>query len=370
MKITFVMAGGFNLTGGERVIATYAKHLQQRGHEVFAVSCPIPPPSFREQLRSLRQGKGWISSPPKEGSHIRQANIPHRLLDSTRPIVDADVPDADVVVATWWETAEWVANLSPAKGAKAYFMQDYGAPGQELEQIVPTWTLPLHIITIAQWLGDLITKHCGHIPLTVVPNAVDLDMFYAEPRGKQTRPTVGLMYRSMPSKGADLALKAIELAGQAIPDLQVIAFGLEDLTQLPPNTTYLQQPPDSELRKIYATCDAWLFPSRREGFGLPILEAMACRTPVIATPAGAAPEILAKGGGILVQPENPVDIASAIQTISQLSAADWQAMSDLAYQNATGYTWEDATDRFEAGLHLAIERSKRGDFAKTVGFIT
>jgi len=44
---------------------------------------------------------------------------------------------------------------------------------------------------------------------------------------------------------------------------------------------------------------------------LPILEAMACRTPVIGTPAGPAPELLGAGGGILVRPEDPADMAMA-----------------------------------------------------------
>ncbi|MGC8714943.1 MAG: glycosyltransferase [Leptodesmis sp.] len=53
------------------------------------------------------------------------------------------------------------------------------------------------------------------------------------------------------------------------------------------------------MRDYYSACDAWLFPSRYEAVGLPILEAMACRTPVIGTPAGIAPEMLSDGAGIL-----------------------------------------------------------------------
>jgi glycosyltransferase involved in cell wall biosynthesis len=363
MKITFVIPHA-DFSGGIRVIAIYAERLKQRGHEVLVVSTPKPRPPLREQFRSLRKGKGWIPYKEVEPSHFDNSVVPLKVIDRYRPITDADVPDADVVIATWWETAAWVARLSPSKGAKAYFMQDYGAPGQELEQIVPTWSLPLHIITIAQWLGNLITEHCGNIPLTIVPNAVDFDLFYAEPRGKQTQPTIGFNYRLMESKGTDIALKAIELASRSIPDLRVIGFGSEKPTSpLPTHITYHYRPSNSQIREIYAACDAWLFSSRREGYGLPILEAMVCRAPVIATPAGAAPELLERGGGILVKPEDPVDMATAIQTICQLSEADWKALSDRAYETVVGYTWEDATDRFEAGLHTAIDRSKRNDFS-------
>lgn len=364
MKITFVCANWTHFSGGNRVIALYAQKLQQRGHDLFVV-CPSPrKPSLIDQMRSLKNGKGWITSSRPNSTYFDHTNIPRKILNHQAPLTDADVPDADVVIATWWETAYWVANLSPQKGAKAYFMQDYGAPGQELEKIVPTWSLPLHLITIAEWLVTLIHKHCGSIPVSLVPNSVDLELFNAPPRKKQTEPTVGFVYRHLSrTKGVDLALKAVEIARQRIPNLRLIIYGGDenlDASNFPPLTEYHYQVPDQQLHQLYSRCDAWLFPSRLEGFGLPILEAMACRTPVIGMPTGAAPELLADGCGILVQPEDPVDMAQAIETIVKMSESQWQQMSDAAYAKATSYTWDNATDRFEGALYKAIERSNFG----------
>ena len=121
------------------------------------------------------------------------------------------------------------------------------------------------------------------------------------------------MYSLAQFKGSDIGLRAYELAAKAIPDLRLVMFGHDAPPQpLGPQVQFTRQPPQEKLREIYAQCDAWLFTSRLEGFGLPLLEAMACRTPVIATPAGAAPELLAGGGGILVKPEDPQDMANAI----------------------------------------------------------
>ena len=72
------------------------------------------------------------------------------------------------------------------------------------------------------------------------------------------------------------------------------------MVPLPPGSMFVRQPAQDMIRDIYGQCDVWLFSSRSEGFGLPLLESMACRTPVIATPAGAAPELCAGGGGITV----------------------------------------------------------------------
>jgi glycosyltransferase involved in cell wall biosynthesis len=377
MKITFVVKSA-NLSGGIRVVSIYADRLQKLGHEVFVVSCPPRQPTVREQLRSLLRGRGWISQPKKELSHLDKIDVPHRVIETARPVTDADVPDADVVIATWWETAEWVANLSPSKGAKAYLMQDYGfpdgIPGQKLEQIIPTWSLPLHIITIAQWLANLIHEHCGEIPVTVVPLTVDLELFNAPPRSRQESPTIGLNYRPFLIKGTDIALEAFRLASQTVPNLQLVAFGSKQPTPLfplPQNSSYKYQATDEEIVKIYASCDAWLFSSRREGFGLPILEAMACRTPVIGTPAGVAPELLSDGAGILVKPEDAEDMARAedaedmaraIEKICTMPDSEWQGMSDAAYAKVTSYTWDDATALFEKALYTAIERSKKGEF--------
>jgi len=170
-------------------------------------------------------------------------------------------------------------------------------------------------------------------------------------------------------KGCDISLKAFSLATQNTPNLHLVAFGHPEPSldlPLPPGTEYIRQPPQHAIKDFYAKCDVWLFGSRSEGFGRPILEAMACRTPVIGTPAGAAPELLSDGGGILVKPEDPEDMARAIEQICQLSEPEWQAMSDAAYAKASSYTWDDAAQLCEQAFYTAIERTKRGDFSNKV----
>ena len=366
MKITFVLPT-LGLTGGMRVLSIYTELLQKRGHKILIVSTATQQPTLVEQLRSLLKGGGWLPAAEKEPSHFDKVDVEHLVLETSRPITDADVPDADVIMATWWETAEPVAKLSNSKGAKVYFLQHYEAfdyiPKGRVEA---TWRLPMHKIAVAQWLADIARNEYDDLSVSLVPPTVDTKQFYdpesrsKKQQSKQSVPTVGLYYSTTPWKGCDIALKAFCIAAKKIPNLRLVAFGSGETPPaylpLPGNTEYIMSPTQDQLRESYSRCDAWLFPSRSEGFGLPIIEAMACGTPVIGTPAGAAPEMLAGGGGILVKPEDPEDMARAIEQICELSEPQWAEMSEKALEAVINYTWEDAAALFEAALYLARER--------------
>lgn len=365
MRITFVIPVA-GLAGGIRVVAIYARILAERGHRVTVVSLPWPRPSLRQTLRQLLRGRPWRQG-SREGSHLDGLNVEHRVLERHRAVVDTDVPDGDVVVATWWETAEWVAGLSPAKGVKVLFLQHHEVFDYlPVQRVRAVWRLPIQKIVVAQWLADVARDQYGDPSALVVPNAVDMAQFHAEPRDKQLVPAIGLMYSAAPFKGTDISLEALRIVQRRIPEIAVTAFSAQPPSPrlpLPPGTRFHLRPPQDRLRDIYAACDAWLFASRTEGFGLPILEAMACRTPVIATPAGAAPELIAGGGGWLVRHEDPQDMADAIERVCRMSPAEWRAVSDRAYQTASGYSWEQAADCFEQALRVAVERSRRAPAA-------
>ncbi len=360
MKITFVL-GYAGLAGGVRVIATYAEALRRLGHEVTVVSTPHKRQSLRRRLSALLRWRGGSNG----HSHFENVEVRHRVIDRFRPVVNDDVPDGDIVIATWWETAEWVWNLSARKGAKVYFLQGYDAHRDEfVPPVERTWRLPMHKIVVAQWLADLARDRFGDPSATLVANGVDLRQFHAPPRGKQRVPTIGLMYSPVHTKGADIAVEAVHRAGKAGP-LRVIAFGSsrpKSEHRLPAGAEFHLKPAQDALRQLYSSCDAWLFSGRREGFGLPILEAMACRTPVLATPTGAAPELVGEGGGMMVGHDDPSALAQAILRTVSLTDDRWRQMSDAAWRTARSRTWERAAARFEAALRQ-IQRSHQSESA-------
>lgn len=97
---------------------------------------------------------------------------------------------------------------------------------------------------------------------------------------------------------------------------------------------------DDLLPAIYSAADVLAFPSLYEGFGLPILEAMACGTPVVASRASCLPEV-AEGAAMLVDPTNVDGLANALEMIL-LDPDLRQRLVDQGLQRASEYTWQHA----------------------------
>jgi glycosyltransferase involved in cell wall biosynthesis len=351
MRITFLSPSD-NISGGTRVVAIYAQRLMERGHQVLVVTCAPDRLSLRQKAHAIMK-RDWqqlqndgVSQP----GHIQLSGVPHKVLDRPRAITAADLPDADIIIATWWETALWMHAMPASKGRKVHLIQGYEvwlAP-EASSQVDDALRLPNLKIAISSDLKQTIETKLGNLDINVVPNAVDLIQFDATARNKQEQPTVGFVYAHAAIKGADICARACELAQETIPQLKVLAFGADrpcSDVPLPAGTEFFYRPEQAELKQIYARCDAWLFGSRLDSFGLPILEAMACRTPVIAVPIGAAQDLLGDGTGILVAKESPEEMAAAIVAICCQTPGEWQQRSDRAYRKAHGYSWEDATNR-------------------------
>lgn len=360
MKVTFVLPFA-GLQGGIRVLAIYAERLKRRGHEISVVSTPFSIP-LRQKLKSVALGRGW----PKthlEGSHFDTVDVPHRILEKYRLVVDEDVPDADVVVATYYPTAYGVLNLSRSKGAKAFFIQNYeGEEGKPNPTLDATWHMPLHKIVISKWLAELARQKFGDLDISHVPNSVDLGQFRAPQRGKNPVPTVGLLYATSWMKGCRVSFEALKKVAGELASLRMVCFGAEhpglDL-RLPPYAEFHYRPPQDKLRELYARCDVWLCGSAREGFHLPPLEAMACRCPVVSTKVGGSMDIIEEGvNGYLVDIGDANALADRVARILKMPEKQWRQLSEKAYATAIHYTWEDATDLFEKALERAIERDR------------
>ena len=100
---------------------------------------------------------------------------------------------------------------------------------------------------------------------------------------------------------------------------------------------------DDELAALYRGARALVFPSLYEGFGIPVLEAMASGTPVVTSRGGATDEI-AGGAAVLV---DPLDVAAIAAGIEEADARHAELRA-LGVERARAYTWDAVADRVES----------------------
>ncbi|OUS21493.1 hypothetical protein A9Q95_06820 [Rhodobacterales bacterium 59_46_T64] len=352
MKITFILPYA-GLSGGIRVAAVYACMLAERGHEVRVISRPPRKAPIGRRIKDALRGRRQKTLPATP--LLQPLGAHHKVLERFRPVTAADVEDGDVVIATWWDTAEAVAALPASKGRKYYLLQDYeNFAHLPQNRVAQSYDLGLNMLAVSEYIQDEIQRRHGVNSVRLLLNGVDTAQFTAPERDKAASLTVGFLYQHAPRKNLGLALEVLTQARRVIPDLRVIAFGRHPLKPDMPQVDGMEYeiaPPQDRIPQIYANCDAWLFTSSHEGFGLPILEAMACRTPVLATPAGAAPQIIREGeNGHLL----PFEAGAFVEKLAQMhamSAPQWRQMSQSAYETAQAWNWPRACDRLE---HILI----------------
>ncbi|HEV8415917.1 MAG TPA: glycosyltransferase family 1 protein [Bryobacteraceae bacterium] len=115
---------------------------------------------------------------------------------------------------------------------------------------------------------------------------------------------------------------------------------------------------DSDLVKFYGACDLFAFPSFYEGFGLPILEAMACGRAVVCSRTTAMPEV-ANAAGILFDPGSKEEIARAMLDVL-LNCELRARLERLGLHRAAGFSWEkSAAQTLDVYYDVAGRRPRR-----------
>jgi glycosyltransferase involved in cell wall biosynthesis len=104
--------------------------------------------------------------------------------------------------------------------------------------------------------------------------------------------------------------------------------------------------PRDELVRLYNSCEVFVSPSLYEGFGLPAAEAMACGAPVIATTAGAFPEVIEDGvSGLLVPPRSAEALADAIERVRGDSYLRYKLGREARRRINEHFSWRETAAR-------------------------
>ena len=121
------------------------------------------------------------------------------------------------------------------------------------------------------------------------------------------------------------------------------------------NIKYLGQPDKSTLCQIYNAADLLLAPSLYEGFGITLLEAMACGTPVITGNVSAMPEVVGDAG-ILVDPRNSEEIAGEILRFCH-NSLNYNELIEKGLARAKLFTWENTAEEVAKVYSHIIKQS-------------
>lgn len=191
--------------------------------------------------------------------------------------------------------------------------------------------------------------------IRVVPPGVDHALFRpVVPRRPAAPPELVCVGRIDPAKGLDLAIQAFALAAGRLADpvrLRIVGGSgadhegaeisrLRELARaagISSRVSFCGAIPHAQLPDVYRRADALLVCSHRESFGLAMIEAQACGTPVVGTAVGILPELARRGGAILVS-RDPEAVAEGI--VAALEPARATSLREAGVRAARRYSWE------------------------------
>jgi UDP-glucose:(heptosyl)LPS alpha-1,3-glucosyltransferase len=225
----------------------------------------------------------------------------------------------------------------------------------------------VRLAAVSKLVAAQLEKHFGRTDPVVIPNAVETAIFNSGARlarrsvSRQSLKlddsdfVVLLIGNDWKKKGLDQLLRALAII--EIP-IQLLVVGKDDpglyrpaLRQLRLEDRVRFLAPSADVLSFYAAADAYVAPSLEDAFGLPILEAMACGLPVIASVQAGASENVVDGetGFLLRDPMNHVELAELIRRLASDKSAARKIGAAAAQYVKASVSWDhnvSATRKF------------------------
>jgi len=230
------------------------------------------------------------------------------------------------------------------------------------------------ILCVSRFTAQQVIQHYGINPKKIHVTPLGVSKDFRPWSAEQATPLLeglGLKYRRYllcvgtlePRKNLELVFQAIRsLPGSLLEECPLVLCGAYGWGDLPESMAallakrhviHLGYRSAPELRTLLGGASMLLFPSLYEGFGLPILEAMASGTPVITSNCASMPEV---GGSAAhyIDPNDSVDLATAIERLHE-DREYWQLLRKRGLLQAQQFTWAHTAELTAAAYHQALD---------------
>lgn len=376
MRVALIAKPGSLTTGLGRYSDALTRGLAARGHETISVSPCVPVPRLvRTPLARLASLdiEAFLNNypivpryPDADLYHFTSQNLATQLR-LRRPPGPVVVTVHDILPFMLRDDASLCTYRSPADR----WMDRLAMAGLRRADL---------LVAISEFTKGCIEQYLGIPPtrIQVIYQGVDLDRYKPSQVSATDRVRLGieaharlLLYVGTddPRKGLVTLLRAFRRIRETREDVHLVKVGgpaptdqrerllklAADLCVLP-YVHFLNDVDENALRLIYSAADVYVQPSLYEGFGLPVLEAMACGTPVVASSVGPLPEVIGDTG-YLASPGDDEALAAGIARLLDDPEARLK-LGQRARERVRSYSW-DRTVASTSQLYSMFNRSSR-----------
>lgn len=356
-----------NITGGMKCLVEHIKLLRQRGHTTIAVhrsdtaTSAMPPWTDVEPnvdlVCTLQQRLNDVY--PVEQIDVVVVGIFHQVAEL---LMGVPAP-----VIYWEQGHEWVFG-DPVRFQP---VQNYIKQDQLFHMVMH---LPVPMAVVSKAVQDILQQDFGRASV-VVPNGIDCNRFFpgerlllpsvdrgADPGDVQAAMAVKSVLLvgnpALPLKGFDVAITVLSAVNKLIPiSVRWICQVKPTVAMVPAldtcdlRITYCVSPPQSEIPKLYRGHDLFLFTSRYEAWGMPVMEAMASGVPVVTTDCLGVRTFGKHGSNCLMA--NTLDVNALFHHVLRLLTDDnaRALLSKAGRETALMYGPQNVVETLEAVLY-------------------
>lgn len=309
-------------SGGIKIAVEHANRLSKQG-------------GFDVEIWSLDNKPVW------------KIDVKTRAFKNYQQLIAALEPEKAIKVATWWETAfpVWLSSIN--NGIAVNFIQEneswfYPNDPDAQRVVISCYRKEFKNLTTSNYnLGEI--ESFG-LKAALVPCGYDDKIYKKLPNINREDNTLLAVGRTFFQKNFDFTLRAWRALGESRPTLQL--FGTEpDMKSLDSKIKYATKPSDEEVNELYNKSTVFVQTSRHEGFGLPILEAMASGTPVICTDYHGNRDFCHDGKNcLMVDHDNDVQLTEAYNKLFNDPKLR-ERLGKEAMKTAGQYKWDVVTEQ-------------------------